>query len=97
MMAGRMGPFTVNQGILLVMSILMMIPAVMVYLTLAFRPQVSRWVNIILGGLYTLVNISNLLGEPWAYYLFFGVVEIVFTLLIVWNAVKWPYSDKQPE
>ena len=96
MMAGKMGPFAVTQGSLLVMSTLMIIPAAMVFLSIALKPQVSRWANIILGVLYTLVNISNLIGETWAYYIFFGVVELVLTLLIAWNAFKWPKSEVQP-
>ena len=43
----------------------------------------GRWANIILGALYTAVNIGNLVGETWAYYLLFGVVEMALTLLIV--------------
>ena len=89
MISGRIGPFPVTQGSLLAFSILMMIPAVMVFLSLALKPTVSRWANIILGVLYTFVNISNLIGETWAYYMFFGVVEIVLTVLIVWYAWKW--------
>ena len=95
MISGRIGPFPVTQGSLLAFSILMMIPAVMVFLSLALKPTVSRWANIILGVLYTLVNISNLIGETWVYYIVFGVVEIVLTLLIVWYAWKWrsPKAD----
>ena len=89
MISGRIGPFPVTQGSLLAFSILMMIPAVMVFLSLALKPTVNRWANIILGVLYTFVNISNLIGETWVYYIVFGVVEIVLTLLIVWYAWKW--------
>jgi hypothetical protein len=89
MISGRIGPFPVTQGSLLVFSIMMMIPAVMVFLSLALKPTVSRWANIILGVLYTCVNISNLIGETWVYYVFFGVVELVLTSLIVWYAWKW--------
>ena len=75
-----MGPFPVTQGSLLAASILMMIPAVMVFLSLALKPRVNRWANIILGVLYTAVNIGNLVGETWAYYIFFGIVEIALSL-----------------
>ena len=88
MISGRMGPFPVTQGSLLLASILMMIPAVMVFLSLTLKPKVNRWANIILGVLYTLVNISNLIGETWAFYIFFGVVEIVLTFLIVWVCLE---------
>ena len=89
MIEGRMGPFPVTQGSLLTATILMAIPAVMVFLSLTMKPKVNRWVNITLGVLYTLVNVSNLIGETWAYYIFFGIVEIGLTLLIVWYAWKW--------
>jgi hypothetical protein len=89
MMAGRMGPFAVTQGSLLSASILMMIPAVMVFLSLTLKPELNRWANIILGVLYTLVNIGNLIGETWTYYIFFGVVELALTFLIVGYAWKW--------
>ncbi len=93
MMNGFMGPFPVTQGSLLSASILMMIPAIMVFLSLALKSNVNRWVNIILGVLYTFVNISNLFGEAsWIFYMSFGVVEIALTLLIVWNAWKWSVS-----
>lgn len=89
MISGRMGPFPVTQGSLLFASILMMIPAVMVFLSLSMKYKVNRWANIILGVLYTFVNISNLIGETWIYYISLGVVEILLTLLIVWYAWKW--------
>ena len=94
MMEGRMGPFPVTQGSLMTASILMMIPAVMVFLSLILKPKAGRWTNIILGALYTLVNISNLIGETWVYYISFGVVEIALTLLIVWYAWKWVNPEK---
>jgi hypothetical protein len=96
MISGRIGPFPVTQGSLLAFSMMMMIPAVMVFLSLALKARVSRWANIILGVLYTCVNISNLIGETWVYYMFFGVVELVLTSLIVWYAWKWRNSEGQP-
>jgi hypothetical protein len=89
MISGRMGPFPVNQASLLVASILMVIPAIMVFLSLTLKPKVNRWANITLGVLYTFVNISNLIGETWAYYMFSGIAEIVLTFLIVGYAWKW--------
>jgi hypothetical protein len=89
MMEGFMGPFPVTQGSLLSASILMMIPAGMVFLSLTLKLAVNRWVNIIMGILYTFVNIGNLMGETWAFYISFGIVEILFTILIVWFAWQW--------
>ncbi len=89
MMGGRMGPFPVTQGSLLTAAILMLIPALMVFLSLALKTRAARWANIILGLVYTAVNIGNLVGETWAYYLLFGIVELALTLLITGYAWKW--------
>jgi hypothetical protein len=94
-MEGLMGPFPVTQGSLVVASLLVIIPAIMVFLSLTLRPGVNRWTNIALGVLYTLVNIGNLIGETWAYYISFGVVEIMLTLFIVWYAWTWPNPGGQ--
>lgn len=92
-MAGRMGPFPVTQASLLTAAILMLIPALMVFLSLALKPRVGRWANIILGALYTAVNIGNLVGETWAFYLLFGIVEMALTLLIVGYAWTWRNAE----
>ena len=94
MLEGRMGPFPVTAGSLLTAAILMIIPAVMVFLSLTLKTKAARWTNITLGALYTLVNVSNLIGETWMYYLSFGVVEIALTLIIVWYAWKWVNPEK---
>jgi Family of unknown function (DUF6326) len=93
MISGRMGLFPATQGALLAASILVTIPAVMVFLSLTLKFKVNRWANITLGVLYTAVNIANLIGETWAFYIFFGIVEIGCTLLIVWNAWKWTKQE----
>ncbi len=95
-MEGFMGPFPVTQSALLLAAILMMIPAVMVFLSLTLKHKVNRWANIILGVLYTFVNFSNLIGETWAFYIFFVIVEIVLTFLIVGYAWKWRSPEGQP-
>jgi uncharacterized protein DUF6326 len=93
MAAGRMGPFPATQGSLFAAAILMLIPAVMVALSITLKPAVNRWTNVILGTLYTFVNIGNLLGEAWAYYVLFVSAEIVLTCLITWFAWKWPRAE----
>ncbi len=97
MTEGFMGPFPVTQGALLSAAILMMIPAVMIFLSLSLKPQLSRWANIIFGVLYTLVNLSNMIGETWVYYLFLCAVEIVLTILIIGYAWKWRNPEMRPE
>jgi hypothetical protein len=55
----------------------------------ALPPVVSRWLNVLLGAIYTAVEALTLRGSP----LFFQIVvvlEIALTVLIVWSAVRWP-------
>jgi hypothetical protein len=87
--SGKIGPFEVTQGSLFVFSVLMMIPAIMVFLSLILRPNWNRWTNVTLGLVYTAVNITNLIGETWVYYISFGIVEIALTLLIARYASLW--------
>lgn len=92
MTQGRMGPVEATQATLLVAAIIVVVPALMVFLTLTLKAGLCRWANVVLGVLYTAVNVGNLAGETWAYYLLFGALEIVLTALIVWYAWKWPHS-----
>jgi hypothetical protein len=87
---GVMGPFEVSQSTLLVASLIVMIPAVMIVLSLLLPAGLNRSVNLVLAVLYTLVNISNLVGEEWAYYYLFGIAEIAITVLIFLTAWRWP-------
>jgi uncharacterized membrane protein HdeD (DUF308 family) len=92
MLQGRMGPLgPATQGVLLAVAAVLAIPAVMIFLSLALKPNPNRWLNAILGILYTLINLTNFLSA-WAFYIFFGIIEIMLTSLIVWYACRWPRS-----
>jgi hypothetical protein len=94
LIAGEAGPFKITQVFLLGSAVLMAIPAVMVFLSLTLKPKVNRWANIILGIVYTGVILATLLMPGlWAYYIFYGTVEVVLTVLIVWYAWKWPQQE----
>ncbi|MGH2701204.1 MAG: DUF6326 family protein [Actinomycetota bacterium] len=87
---GVMGPFDVSQATLLVASLIVIIPAVMIVLSLLLTARVNRSLNAVLAILYTLVNISNLVGEEWAFYFLFGTAEIALTVCIFFMARRWP-------
>ncbi|BDU20074.1 DUF6326 family protein [Dyella sp. GSA-30] len=93
MLQGKMGPLgPATQGVLLGTSILLAVPALMIFLSLALKSAINRWVNIVLGVFYALVMLVSMPGSWW-FYLFFGVIEIVLSLLIVWHAWKWPRAS----
>ncbi len=93
MLNGVMGPLgPVTQGVLLGTSILMAIPSVMVFLSLVLKPRPNRWLNIILGAIFTVIMLITMPGS-WTFYIFLGVVEVVLTSLIVWYAWTWPRRE----
>jgi len=91
MLEGKMWSLPVTQGLLLGTSIMMAIPGVMVFLSLALRPDLNRWLNIICGVIYTAIMLFTMTGPgAWAFYIFLGIVEVALTGLIVWYAWSWP-------
>lgn len=87
---GVLGPFEVSQATLVMASLIVMIPALMIVLALVLPRGVNRPLNLTLAILYTLVNISNLVGESWVYYFLFGIAEIAITAYIFFTAWRWP-------
>ncbi len=64
MMAGRIGPFPVTQASLLTAAGTHDHPGrAWSSCALSLKHRAARWTNIILGVLYTLVNVSILIGE----------------------------------
>lgn len=92
MLDGKMGPLgPTTQGVLLGTSIVMAIPSVMIFLSLALRPGPNRVLNIIVGALFTAIIMVTM--WDWAFYIFFGVVEILLTGSVVWHAWTWPRRE----
>lgn len=88
--AGKIAGFEINQVFLFGVSVYILIPSAMVFLSLVMRPEVNRWANLVLGVAYLLTNAASALGESWAYYVFLTSAESVLFLLIVWHAWRWP-------
>jgi hypothetical protein len=67
---------------------MMSIPSIMIFLSVALKPKLNRGLNIVFGLLFTLIILITMWG--WKFYIFYGVVEVALTGLIVWYAWKWP-------
>jgi hypothetical protein len=84
------GTVKITEGFLLGTAVMFEIPFLMIVLSWVLKYHANRWVNIIAGTLFALVQIGSLfLGVPSPMYIFFSTVEIAALLLIVWNAWKW--------
>jgi hypothetical protein len=91
---GAIAGIQITPTLLFGMSILMVIPSLMVFLSLILKAKMNRWANIILGILYATVAFMTLLMPAWAYFLVFGIGEIMITVLIVLHAWKWPTQEE---
>ena len=89
MIAGN-GPFNqTSQAVLVVASLVLAIPSVMIFLSIALKATVNRRVNIIFGSLYSVI-IMFTASRNWAFMQMYGVIEVVLTGLVVWYAWTWP-------
>ena len=89
MMAGKMGPLgVVNDGIMIGVAVLMAVPALMIFLAAGLPRVISRWLNVVLGLVYTAVEVLTLSNSP-PFYVLVVVLEILVTLTIVIYALRW--------
>lgn len=91
-MTGQVGSIQITQGFLLGAAVLMETAIAMVVLCRILEYSANRWANILTGALHTAaVILSVFVGgtTPALYYLFFGIIEIACTSLIVWYAWSW--------
>jgi hypothetical protein len=84
------GSIQLTEGFLLGGSIFMMIPITMVLLSRILKYKASRWASIVAGTIMTVaLTFTLFVASPTMYYLFFTVIEIISTALIVRIAWKW--------
>ena len=88
---GTMGPLgAVTQESLMGTSILMAIPSLMVFLSVALPARYNKILNIVFGAIFTLLMALLTYAAGWYFYRFFALIETVLTALVVWYAWKWP-------
>jgi threonine/homoserine/homoserine lactone efflux protein len=58
----------------------------------------NRWTSIIAGIIMTAsLPVTLFAAKPTSYYVFFTVIEIASTALIVWYAWKWRNPEGESE
>jgi hypothetical protein len=87
---GNVNGLEFTPWFLLGVGILVEIFIAMVLLSRVLPYKANRWANIAAGALMTAVQSATLfVGIPAPYYLFFSVIEIATTVVIVWLAWNW--------
>jgi hypothetical protein len=93
----KTGPIVASPKLLLVMSMIFVVPIFMSALTLTLKYPLSRWANRILGILYAMIILAFwVLGfvlRSAGYEIVWSTAQLVFALLVVWYAWKWPKQE----
>ena len=85
-------PMTLFAG-----ALLLIIPALMIFLSILLIPKLSRLLNIIFGTLYTalMLWIASNYSDKWlTFAVLFAIVESIMTSIIVLYAWKWPRQSQ---
>lgn len=93
LMEGNSGAGETTPIMLLLYAILLALPSLMIFLSVTLKARLNRLLNIIMGIFFSIVMMLvtfTSLGEWMIFYTFLGVVEIILTCTIVWQAIKWP-------
>jgi len=83
-------------GMLVFMSLFWLIPMWLAFLSMTLKDSSNRWVNFILGIIFTLLSIWHFIGhlaEPSTEQILIIGSTIVAAALIVWYAWKWPKEE----
>lgn len=87
---GTAGSIPLTHGFVLITAVFMETAIAMVILSRVLNYGANRWVNIGSGAFHTLFVAWSLIGDPVTpFYIFFAVIEMATTLLIVWLAIRW--------
>ena len=82
-----------------------LIPLWLAFLALTLKDSCNRWVNFVLGIVFTILNIFHFFGcgvplvaggpvaEPTAHHILLVGSTVVATALIAWYAWRWPKQE----
>ena len=85
---GKVFVFDVGQPFLLGVTIYVVIPSLMIYLSLVMPRKLNRIVSISLAAIYAITIIGGAIGE-WNYYVLGSAVEFVLLALVIRHSWTW--------
>lgn len=86
-----------TPGLLVTFSVILIIPALMIFLSVFLKPQINKWLNIVVALIYACISIliitSSIHNEWQRFFVIFNFVEIVIFAIIIAQAWKWPREE----
>jgi len=87
-----MGP--TSPDLLVIFALLLIVPALMIVLSIFLRPQVSKWANLTIGLIYSVISIliiTTSINSEWhRFYILYNFIELFVLMTILWQAWQWP-------
>ena len=93
LMSGAMGGMDITETFLFAFSVIMELPMLMIVMSRLLPYQFNRLANIVVGIFMTLVQTATLFGDNMLHYVFFSIIEIATTIIIVWIAIRWKNEE----
>jgi hypothetical protein len=88
--AGEMFGFTIGQGFLLGVTIYILVPSLMLFLSLVLPVRVTRMANIVVAALYAVTIAGGAIGESNYYYILGSITEAALMAGVTYYAWTWP-------
>ncbi|MCK4782440.1 MAG: hypothetical protein KAV87_01720 [Desulfobacteraceae bacterium] len=94
MMSGEIEGVKLGTGMLVFMALFWLVPLWLAFVSMTLKGSANRWVNFILGIIFTILNIWHFIGHLASpvQILIIGSTVVV-TALIVWYAWRWPKQE----
>lgn len=92
LMNGQSGIGATTPWGLVAFAVLMTLPSLMIFMSLALKAPLNRSLNLCLGVLFTAIMLligATTISEWKMFYTFLAAVEVLLTSLIVWHAWRW--------
>ncbi len=87
--AGKIAGFSIGQAYLLGVTVYVILPSLMLFLSLVLPVRVARMANIVLAVLYAVTVVGSAVGE-WSYFILGSLTEAALLAGVVYYAWTWP-------
>lgn len=93
-LAGKVYVFDITYIFILVAMTFVIIPALMIFLSVALPAKANRWTNIVMAIVYIPYMLFNLAGEAWLHMYLAAAVEVALLCLVIYYAWKWSRIER---
>jgi hypothetical protein len=87
--AGKIAAFSIGQGYLLGVTVYVLLPSLMLFLSLVLPVKITRVANIVMALVYALTIAGSAVGE-WTYFILGSLAEAALLVGIAYYAWTWP-------